>query len=193
MNALPKMPHISMIRGIARVSTVPDPCGSEYPEMNIALHGISRREADGILVPRPMRIGEDPIMTWRHSKRPSPESSSGNLGDGASSWVEKDEVSSTDSGDEGEIGETDTSSSVRNQIRRGALYRNLIRGDVASFVETSKAKYTRKKGDSYRRLLCPFRRFRRMDRIRGHIEYCHDATSNAGASSSRILRLAMAL
>ena len=64
-----------MLRGIARGSTVPDPCGSEYPEMNIALRGISRREASGSLVPLPTSSGENPSAAGRHTKRPIPESS----------------------------------------------------------------------------------------------------------------------
>ena len=66
---------ISMIWGIARVSNFPDPCGSEYPEMNIALRGISRREASGSLVPLPTSSGENPSAAGRHTKRPIPESS----------------------------------------------------------------------------------------------------------------------
>ena len=66
---------IGMLWGVARVSNFPDPCGSEYPEMNIALRGISRREASGSLVPLPTSSGENPSAAGRHTKRPIPESS----------------------------------------------------------------------------------------------------------------------
>ena len=132
------------------MSTVSDPLGRVYPEMDIMLRGISRRKASGRLVPRPNITGENPNIAVRPVKRPIPEGSLDISTDGRRPIAEEDEITSIVSGDEDEIDDTDASSSECYRICRGLLFRKLLQEEVARFIEISKTKYTRKKADSYR-------------------------------------------
>ena len=110
------------------MSTVSDPLGREYPEMNISLHGIFRRKASDRRVPGPTATGENPNMAGNPMKRPTPEGSSVISTDGRHRSAEEEEIISTVSGDEDEIDDADASSSERYRVRMGVTVQEAATG-----------------------------------------------------------------
>ena len=109
------------------MSTVSDPLGREYPEMNISPHGIFRRKASDRLVPCPTTTGEHPNMVGRTGKRPIPEGSSDSSTDGRRPSAEE-EIISIVSGEEDEIDDADASSSERYRVRMGVTVQEAATG-----------------------------------------------------------------